>query len=32
MRDTRAVLYHERFGEAERYTVSAAMLEHHLAA
>lgn len=27
MRDTRAVLYHERFGEAERYTVSAAMLE-----
>lgn len=27
MRDTRAVLYHERYGEAERYTVSAAMLE-----
>lgn len=27
MRDTRLVVYHERFGEAERYTVSAAMLE-----
>lgn len=27
MRDTRAVLYHEMFGEVERYTVSAAMLE-----
>jgi hypothetical protein len=32
MRDTRAVLYHERYGEAERYTVSAAMLEDQLAA
>lgn len=32
MRDTRAVLYHERYGEAERYTVSAAMLEDALAA
>jgi hypothetical protein len=32
MRDTRAMLYHERFGEVERYTVSAAMLEDRLAA
>lgn len=27
MRDTRAVVYHEHYGEAERYTVSAAMLD-----
>lgn len=27
MRDTRAVVYHELYGETDRYTVSAAMLE-----
>lgn len=27
MRDTRVIIYHEQFGEACRYTVSAAMLE-----
>jgi len=27
MRDTRAVVYHEKYGETERHTVSAAMLE-----
>lgn len=27
LRDTRAVVYHEAYGEVERYTVSAAMLE-----
>lgn len=27
LRDTRAVVYHKKYGEAERYTVSAAMLE-----
>lgn len=27
LRDTRAVVYHEEYGECERYTVSAAMLE-----
>lgn len=27
MRDTRAVVYHERYGEVERHTVAAAMLE-----
>lgn len=32
MRDTRAIVYHESYGEAERYTVSAAMLEDALAA
>jgi len=32
MRDTRAILYHDRFGECERHTVSAAMLEERLAA
>lgn len=32
LRDTRAVAYHADFGEIERYTVSAAMLEDRLAA
>lgn len=32
MRDTRAIVYHESYGEAERYTVSAATLEDVLAA
>lgn len=27
MRDTRAIVYHDRFGEVERHTVAAAMLE-----
>jgi hypothetical protein len=27
LRDTRAAAYHSQFGEVERYTVSAAMLE-----
>ena len=29
MRDTRAVIYHADGGEAERYTVSAAVLKSH---
>lgn len=32
MRDTRAIVYHDRFGEVARYTVAAAMLEDALAA
>lgn len=32
MRDTRAILYHERYGEVERHTVLAALLEDSLAA
>ena len=32
MRDTRAIVYHDRFGEVERHTVAASMLEDALAA